>query len=331
MRFKLTPRFILFAVLCVCLTSEELWLKNALAFNTGQIVFTSRRDGNNEIYVMDADGGNQENLTNHPAYDATPDWSPDGTKIAFVSSRNGVSQIYVMDADGDKPIRLTDGHRGKRDPSWSPDGRKIAFTVSPDFIDDWVHHIAVMDADGKNRERLEDHALDPSWSPDGQQIAFVSSRDDGRSNEIYVMGADGQGRKRVTHDLAGQHRPSFSPDGRRIAYIAEHEGFLHIFVVGVDGSNRKRLTHSEENHWGPAWSPDGQVIAYYVWDGILEGKLYGTIHLMAANGRSIRQLSDGRNARDYQPDISPLGLTVSPASNTITIWGRLKKPAPNLR
>ena len=71
MRFNLTPRCLLFAVLCVCLTSEELWLRNALASNTGRIVFTSFRDSNSEIYVMNADGGNQENLTNHPA-DDTP-------------------------------------------------------------------------------------------------------------------------------------------------------------------------------------------------------------------------------------------------------------------
>ena len=311
MRFKLIARFLLFAGLCVCLTSEELWLKNALASNTGRIVFTSMRDGNPEIYVMDADGENQENLTNHPAHDAEPDWSPDGTKIAFVSDRNGDrTQIYVMNADGKNVIRLTDGRGWKGDPDWSPDGQKIAFSV-----DDWEDYIAVMDADGNNREKLEDEARHPSWSPDGKQIAFVHG-------EIYVIGVGGQGRKKVTDDLGGKSSPSFSPDGRRIAYDVEHKGFGHIYVVGADGRNRVRLTHHEEHHWGPAWSPDGQVIAYRVWDGIGD---HSTIHLMASNGRYIRQLSDGGNARDYGPDISPLGLAVSPTSKTSTIWGRLKK------
>ncbi len=122
MRFKLTPRSMLFAVLCVCLANEELWLRNAPASNTGRIVFSSFRDGNPEIYVMDANGRNQERLTNHPAYDYDPDWSPDGTKIAFVSSRDGGrEQIHVMDADGKNVIRLTNGRGTKGAPDWSPD------------------------------------------------------------------------------------------------------------------------------------------------------------------------------------------------------------------
>ena len=159
----------------------------------------------------------------------------------------------------------------------------------------------------------------------------MSSRDDRRTHEIYVIGANGQGLKRVTHDLVGQHRPAFSPDGRRIAYMAEHKGFRHLYVVDSDGRNLQRLTHNEENHWAPAWSPDGRTIAYYVWDGILDGNLHATIHLMASNGSYIRQLSGSRNARDHQPDISPLGLAVSPASKTTTTWGKLKKIKLNRR
>ncbi len=326
MRSKLTPRIILIAVLCVCLTREELWLKDSLASNTGRIAFTSSRDGNAEIYVMDANGRNQERLTNHPATDELPDWSPDGTKIAFVSHRDGNrSQIHIMDADGENVIRLTDLRVGIRRPEWSPDGKKIAFSVEGR---DW--HIVVMDADGNNRVRLEGQAADPSWSPDGGQIAFVSARDGG--SEIYVIGVDGQRRKRLTRDLAPKGDPSFSPDGRRIAYVAAERlglnqlGLGQIYVVGARGGKRERLTHNEENNWGPAWSPDGQMIAYYV---IVDGTFHTTIHLMTADGRYIRQLSHGRNARDFAPDISPLGLVVSPASKTSTTWGMLKELAPN--
>ena len=323
MQFKLISRFILFAGLCVCLTSEELWSKNALASNTGRIVFTSVRDGNFEIYVMDADGGNQENLTNHPAYDYHPDWSPDGTKIAFESSREGGRyQIYVMDADGKNVIRLTDGRWQKRDPDWSPDGQQIAFSV--DHRED---HIDVMDADGRNRKKLEDQARHPDWSPDGGQIAFVSGRDGG--SEIYVIGVDGQGRKRVTHDLAPKRYPSFSPDGRRIAYEDGRDGlFFDINVVDADGGNRKKL---EDKAMYPSWSPDGQVIAYFVSDGIWPANFRATIHLMTADGKYLRQLSDSGNARDFDPDISPLGLAVSPTSKTTTVWGRVKKRASYLR
>ena len=111
--------------------------------------------------------------------------------------------------------------------------------------------------------------------------------------------------------------------------MAHHEGFGHIFVVDSDGRNLQRLTHNQDNYWDPAWSPDGQTIAYWTWDGIVDGP--GTVHLMSADGRYIRQLSDGGNVIDLEPDISPLGLPVSPASKTTTIWGRLKKRASILR
>ena len=316
MSLKPNYRLLFFAGLFIVLLSGELWLRQGLAAQKSRIVFTSTRDGNLEIYVMDADGGNQERLTNNPAHDVEPDWFPDGRKIAFASSRDGgQAQIYVMDADGKNVIRLTDGPGQKYDPDWSPDGRKIAFSV-----DGWDDHIAVMDADGGNREKLEDQARHPSWSPDGKQIAFVSWRDGG--NEIYTIGVGGQWRKRLTRNLAPKQHPSFSPDGRWIAYEDGHDGlFFHTYVVNADGGNRKKLA---DHALSPSWSPDGQVIAYYLSEGIWPGNFRSTMHLMASNGRYIRQLSDGRNARDLYPDISPLGFAVSPAAKFVTIWGKIK-------
>ena len=326
MQFKLTSRFLLLAELCVWFTSGELWLMEGLAAQGSRIVFSNLAFDNFEIYVMDADGGNRENLSNHPVDDMEPDWSPDGTKIAFISNRNdGVYQIYVMDADGSNQIRLTDGPRRKQNPDWSPDGQQIAFTVHVDLEEgDLFPHIAVMDANGNNRERFEDDAMQPSWSPDGGQIAFVSGRDGGA--EIYVIGADGQGLERVTHGLLGAQSPSFSPDGRRIAYYSLNEEFHQIYIVGADGKNRNRLTHNQEHHVDPTWSPDGGAIAYAV---AIDKPLESTIHLMTADGKHLKQLSGDHDGIDDRPDFSPVGLAVSPTavsptSKTATIWGKLK-------
>ena len=159
----------------------------------------------------------------------------------------------------------------------------------------------------------------------------MSSIDDG--HEIYVIGVGGLRHRRVTHDLEAKLNPSFSPDGRRIAYEARPKGFRHIYVVGADGRNQVRLTHNEEHHGRPAWSPDGRIIAYDVADRIgRPGNFHGTIHLMSSNGRYIRQVNDGGNARNFDPDISPLGLAVSPASKTTTTtWGKVKKLSPDPR
>jgi len=102
----------------------------------GKIAFGSLRDGNQEVYVMNADGSGQTNLTNNTADDGVPAWSPDGSKIAFASLRDGnpgnAAEIYVMKADGSGQTRLTNNLAEDHSPSWSPGGTQIAFRSNRD-------------------------------------------------------------------------------------------------------------------------------------------------------------------------------------------------------
>ena len=122
-----------------------------------RIAFASNRDGNYEIYVMDADGANLQRLTNNPHGDSSPSWSPDGKQIAFTSKRDGhvingipTDEIYVMDTDGGNPQNLTNNPHADYYPSWSPDGKQIAFASDRDGN----FEIYVIDADGGNPQNL---------------------------------------------------------------------------------------------------------------------------------------------------------------------------------
>ena len=304
-----------------------------------RIAFQSDRDRNYEIYVMDDDGKNQRNLTNHPDRDLAPSWSPDGTRIAFQSDRDGNYEIYVMDADGGNQQNLTNDPKADSSPSWSPDGKRIAFVSDRDrFLD--IHgfptsEIYVMDADGENPQNLTNNPADdwsPSWSPDGKRIVFMSYRDghfigdfEEITSEIYVMDVDGGNQQRLTENRKNDESPSWSPDGTRIVFSSDRKGDwvnYEIYVMDDDGGNLQRLTENRKNDGAPSWSPDGKRIAFTSdrkgdWENF-------EIYVMDTDGGNQQKLTN-HPRNDVGPAWFVPAFAVAPAGKKFTIWGRLKQ------
>ncbi len=302
-----------------------------------RIAFVSHRDGNPEIYVMDINGGNQQNLTNNPRDDWNPSWSPDGKRIIFHSNREGhvidgrpTYEIYVMDADGNNQQNLTNNPNDDSSPSWSPDGKQIVFASDREeplrYFD-----IYVMDADGSNPQRITNNPRDdryPSWSPDGERIAFSARREGHFENkfaityEIYVMNADGGNQQRLTENRKNDWYPSWSPDGKQIVFASDRKGDLvnfEIYVMNADGENLQRLTENRKNDRSPSWSPGGEQIAF-----ASDRKGDFEIYVMDADGGSLQNLTNNPDD-DVSPAWFNSPFSVSPAGKKFTMWGRLKQ------
>jgi TolB protein len=290
-------------------------------------VFVSWRDGNSEVYAMDADGSGPRNLTQNPAKkDVQPAWSPDGRSIAFVSSRDrhqrmqpGVrtppeqSDIYVMNADGSRKRNLTRDRASDDLPTWSPDGRRIAFLHGRGRGRGQLY---VVNADGsglRNLMKITAQAYFSSrvvWSPDGRTIYF------GR----YLISTDGSGARKLPYiPLIAV----WSPDGRQIAFVhnvstglpgpgaAGSKDDSEIYVMNADGSGTRRLTHNVGYDGEPAWSPDGRKIAFQSTKTIGGNR---EVYVMNADGSGKRNLT--RNpAQDGSPSWSPDGRRIAFVSN----------------
>jgi Tol biopolymer transport system component len=272
----------------------------------GHIVFVSTRDGNPEIYSVNADGTNLTRLTNHPASDDAPVWSPDGARIAFASDRDGSWEIYVMNADGTNVVRRTFSASYSGDPYWSPDGNRIVYsTVSNGSLNIWT----VSPDSGSPSLLLETRGYDahPALSPDGSRLAVTSDWNAyDFVYDVFIANADGTGWTGLTGDIfdhVDYVRPSWSPDSAKLAVaitqtIGVDQYITHLGVMNADGTGLTPLI-SAETWTKSSWSPDGTTIVFtsgsagaltISWVSATDGSKSGTI---VTNG--------------YSPDWGPFG------------------------
>jgi TolB protein len=210
------------------------------------------------------------------------------------------SGIWAIDPDASHLRRITPLGYGAVEPAWSPDGSQIAFIS---VNDPGPYAVTVMSADGSgihspNAVRALDR--NPTWSPDGRQIAFESRRT-GTAIQIAVMNADGSGLHEIPRFAV---QPAWSPNGRSFAVSTTNGvGGTRIEVMGVDGSDNRPVTTSTVGvvDQFPSWSPDSRRLAFARYFG------EGAIHIVDADGRNLRRLTQFVSGFDDAPSWSPDG------------------------
>lgn len=263
----------------------------------------------NEIYTMNSDGTGQTNITNIPATDTEPAYSPNGARIVFSSNRDGNFEIYRMNEDGANVVRLTNNSAADQMPSYSPDGSRIVFVSDRDGNQE----IYVMNADGTNQTRLtNDSAWDykPSFSPDGSKIIFIRWS---ALRNIYIMNADGSNQAALPVELGYYANPSYSPDGTKIIFgFGTSTMEERTYTVNADGSVRALLSNLRQ----ASYSPDGRQI---ISSCCLVSPL-PSIYKFNADGGGEQRLTNGGN--DSQPVWQPLRPQAQPVLFDFTGDGR---------
>jgi len=298
--FRIKQWFVLKALIVSlvigCVVAPPLLAQDKAQLPVNRIVFSWNRDGDFDLYLMDADLQQVVRpLTDNTAADLTPAWSPDGKLIALTSNVNNNYEIYVLNPSTGESDALTNNNWDDLYPAWSPDGKKIAFTTNRDS--NW--DIYVMDANGKNPKRLTsdpEYQGNPVWSPDGKRIAYVQGRDAKR--DIMVMDADGSNvQPLTTRATSADYSPAWSPTGQQIAFVSNRSGNPDIYVVDVgcignsDTCDQAAVDITPDNQGDdvdPAWRPDGEQLVF-----ASTRDSANNLYLIDPNGANLLQITTG--------------------------------------
>ncbi|MGZ3774166.1 MAG: translocation protein TolB [Pseudobdellovibrionaceae bacterium] len=258
-----------------------------------------------EIYVMDWDGANADQVSTHKSISLSPAWSPDGKKIAYTSYIKTVgakfrnADVVLLDLTTRKRLAISYRHGINSGAAFTPDGKYIYLTISQGSNPD-IYKIGM---DGALVNKITNGPngamnVEPALSLDGK-LAFSSDRA-GRPM-IYTANSDGSNVKRITFAGVFNSSPSWSPDGKKIAFAGQSEDHFDIFVMDADGTNMVRLTSAKKpsgkwsNNEDPSFSPDGRFVIY---TSDRSGK--NQIYISTADGSEERAITNDHH-NYYKP------------------------------
>ncbi len=240
----------------------------AISPDGSQVAFSYQGD----IWVAPVKGGMAWRLTVSIAFDRSPCWSPDGKTILFSSQRDGNNDLYTIPATGGNAKRLTYSDSEDYAADWSPDGKRVLFTTYRAFPGSMMMELDI--ETGKEKTILQDSGTIryPRYSPDGKLIAFnrggssytrIGYKGAGNS-QVWVMGADGKGARRLDEWNGGQYWPNWSVDGRHIYYLTDRGDDRAVYSVALNGgepTEALRMKGKELYYLSVAPNGDGVVWA----------------------------------------------------------------------
>ncbi len=312
---------VLYASVC------DVWAK---APDTPKIAFTSSGDANRDIYLMNPDGTEWVNLTNHPASDIRPAWSPTGEQILFASDRDRFPRswdLYLMDADGSNVRRVFGKSKDRSGGKWSPDGKWITYTS----LEKGEWHVYIASMDTKKEERVA-FGGSGDWSPDGTKLAIIVGWP--RRMRIVMHNLQTGKQKFV---FPPEARPSWmgggiawSPINNKLAFSWLHRVPLKDFVetetvytINPDGTDLQQIVAEEGRAAiSPTWSPHGDVLLYEKLSAGAKSKIF---KVDVAGGQPVQLTEPGFHLLGdwFDPEFA---LSVSPQLKLLTTqWGEIKK------
>tara|TARA_Y100001958_G_C21235013_1_gene561252 strand:+ start:1338 stop:2408 length:1071 start_codon:yes stop_codon:yes gene_type:complete len=291
-----------------------------------QIVFSSRRWWNYDIFISDLSGGNTTQLTKNQWIDFNPSISHDSKKISFISNRDGNREIYIVDLtwmDGysqwsvSNLKNITNSNENDWTPVFSPVEDKLLFSTY--FPETDNYDIFIMDYNGENKENLTNtssYEKFPQFSPDGSFIIYQGWQ--GRMMEIFFISLLEKEKINITRNNKSNdiisHGNSFSPDGQSIVFTSERDGNRNIYKMTINGDMIERITSHEADDYEPVFSPDGQSIVFTSErDGNKE------IYSIDLETLKIKNLSNS-NGDDWNPRFYPENQKIVFQSNRDGNW-----------
>jgi TolB protein len=279
-------------------------------FLTKLVTVRATEKGQKEIFVMDWDGANVKQITNHRSITQSPAWAPDGKSIAYTwfawhaNQKITNADLFIYELNTGKRFVISYQKGINSGAAFTPDNHHVLLTISGGGNPD----IFKITTDGKQPVRLTNGPkgamnVEPSMSPDGRKIAFSSDRS-GRPM-VYVMDADGGNIKRVT--FAGEYNssPRWSPDGKKIVFAGHDGNHFDLFVMNSDGTSMNRLTSAKKpdgkmaDNEDPSFSPDGRHILF-----VSNRTGLNQLYMVSVDGETERRITFDRYEY-FRPQWSP--------------------------